>query len=80
MANIPTDEDVGMAILKIYESFGTRPNEALLLQNIMAKIQRFKGFRMEDVNRGLKYLIDNKMVIKKNDMTFFLTEDGFKAI
>ncbi len=52
MVQIPTDEQVGMIILKIFGEFNIRSGEILHLGSINSKIESH-GCRADDVNRGL---------------------------
>ena len=76
MAQIPTDEEVGMKILKVFGAFNVRPGEMLKLGHVTSKIE---GYRKEDIGRGLQWLLDNRHIEQRNGRsdTLFLTESGF---
>jgi len=82
MSKIPTDEQVGMTILAIFGKYKVRPGEMLKLGVIRDNIERYDGFRIEDVSRGVKWLLDNGHIEQgreKGDM-LFLTQSGFDLI
>lgn len=81
MAQIPTDEEVGMKILKIFGAFNIRPREMLKCGVITSKIESY-GCRVEDIQRGQQWLLDNGYIEQRNGKsdTLFLTETGFSLI
>jgi hypothetical protein len=81
MAQIPTDEEVGMKILKIFGEFSVRPGEILKLGSITSKIESY-GCRVEDIQCGCQWLLDNGHIEQRNDRSdnLFLTESGFSLI
>ena len=81
MAQEPTDEEVGMAILKIFGDFGTCPGEILQHKYISGGIEDSK-YRVHDINKGLKWLLDNGHIELREgrDDTYILTESGFYLI
>lgn len=81
MAQIPTDEEVGMKILKIFGAFNTRPGKILTLRIITSKIENY-GCRVEDIQRGQQWLLGNGYIEQRNGKsdTLFLTETGFSLI
>lgn len=80
MAQIPTNEEVGMVILKIFGVFGTRPREMLKKGSIISKIEHY-GCRIDDVDRGLQWLLDNGHIeLRNGNNTLFLTDSGHSLI
>ncbi len=81
MAQIPTDEEVGMKILKIFGEFNVRPGKMLMLRNIDSKIESYECC-VEDTQRGCQWLLDNGHIEQRNDRSdnLFLTESGFSLI
>ncbi len=81
MAQIPTDEEVGMKILEIFGEFSVRSGEMLMLRIIDSKIESYEC-RAEDTQRGCKWLLDNGHIEQRNDRSdnLFLTESGFSLI
>lgn len=81
MAQIPTDKEVRMKILEIFGELSIRPGKMLKLGVIISKIESY-GCRVEDIQRGCKWLLDNGHIELRNDRSdnLFLTESGFSLI
>lgn len=81
MAQIPTDKEVGMKILKIFGEFSVRPGKMLKLGSITSKIESYEC-RVEDIQRGCQWLLDNGHIEQRNGRSdnLFLTESGFSLI
>lgn len=78
MPDEPTDEEVGMAILKIFGKFDVRPGDTLKYKYIFGEIEDSK-YRVKDINKGLKWLLDNGYIEEEEGRsdTYVLTESGF---
>lgn len=81
MAQIPTSEEIGKAILKIFGKRGIRPGEMLLLNLIKSQIIHY-GCREDDVDSGLQWLLDNGYIEQRNGRSdiLYLTESGYSLI
>lgn len=79
MAKLPSDNDKARMALDVFQHFGTRPNEVIMQQNVMAvSVQR--GWRHEDLVDGLKIAADRGWVEDGPNGTIRLTEDGFAQV
>ncbi|WP_415904027.1 hypothetical protein ACMXYW_10580 [Neptuniibacter sp. QD48_55] len=82
MATLPTPEESGELILKIYEEFGVRPGEMLQMRSLLAKWIH-TDLRNSDLADGLQWLGERGFIEQKEGKSsdvFFLTEAGFAAI
>jgi hypothetical protein len=81
MAQISADEEVGTAILKVFEDFGARPGYILKFRHILSGIEDCK-YRVEDINKGLKWLLDEGHIEQQEGSrnAYILTDSGYYLI
>lgn len=79
MAELPTPEESGRAVLQIYEHFGTRPGEGLLPQNFLVRIFAMK-LRKDDLVNGLEYGVEAGWFESGPNDMMILTDAGFAEI
>ena len=78
MATIPTDEQVGNAILKVFAAYNRRPGEWLKEGLLAVQIEKY-GCRSDDLSRGLEWL-KTKGYVEARNGGFVLTESGFASL
>ncbi|MGD1042585.1 MAG: hypothetical protein ABR913_05915 [Sedimentisphaerales bacterium] len=79
MAQLPSIEESEHFILGIYKQMGIRANEMLAYGVFLSVLQKQSKFREDDLQAGLKSLIQKGMIIEK-ERKYFLTASGFEAI
>ena len=81
MAHIPTDEESGRCILKIFKNNGRRAGEQMLIQALTVPFQN-QGGSSEDFDLGIQYLLEQQLIEKRNGKTrmYFLTQAGFEEM
>ena len=79
MATLPTPEENARKVLKIYEHFGTRPDEGLSTQNFLA-VAVNQGLSNADLLDGLRYGGEQGWFGDGPNGSVRLTEAGFAEI
>ena len=82
MAEFPTTEEAEQEVLKVFDKFGVRPDEMLMLRSLLASWNHNR-FRMQDLQDALQSLVDSGAIyVKQNGPagSFFLTKDGYARI
>ena len=79
MAQIPTAEDSGGRILAIYRSDGTRTDQLIPVQSLMARFidGRWQG---SDLTSGLEWCVGQDFLEERKRNMFVLTASGFAAL
>ena len=74
MPHVPTDEDVGRQILRVFMNHNVRPSGSL-------RRNYFTDVRDADFQRGLRKAVENSwLTLKQHDRyTYVLTEAGLAA-
>lgn len=75
MAKIPTDEEMGLQILKVWEERNLRAGDSLggaFIEGLPGR----KGWRMEDFARGIKRLTEHGYLVL-DDRAYRLSQAGF---
>ena len=78
MATIPTDEQVGNAILKVFSAYNRRPGEWLPDGLLAGQIEKY-GCRCDDLRRGFEWL-ETKGYAEARNRGYVLTESGFASL
>jgi hypothetical protein len=76
MAELPTPEQNGRDILRIFAHFNSRPGEVLRANNFVAVGARWQ-LRMTDLQNGLEYARENGWIQELPSGGIKLTERGF---
>ncbi|WP_139351311.1 hypothetical protein [Rhodanobacter sp. B05] len=82
MADLPTTEEAEQEVLKVFDKFGVRPDEMLMLRSLLASWNHNR-FRMQDLQDALQSLADSGAIyVKENSPSgsFFLTKEGYARI
>ena len=76
MATLPTPEENARTVLRIFKTFGRRPGEVLMPNNLLA-IATQEGLRSDDINQGLEYGYEKGWFEAGPNGSIKLTASGF---
>jgi hypothetical protein len=79
MAQLPNDDDKARMVLDVFKNFGTRPDEVVMPQNIMA-VSVKRGWNYQDLLDGLQIAADRGWIENGPNGTIRLTEEGFAQV
>ncbi len=82
MAKLPTAAEAEQEVLKVFDKFGVRPNEVLMLRSLLSNWDHTR-FRMQDLQDALQSLADAGAIYMKANGpagSFFLTEKGYDLV
>jgi len=78
MATIPTDEEMGLQILKVFEERNLRPGDYLPAGMLLAEMGK-RRWHEDDFHRGVKWLVANGHV-EETRRGYVLTASGFALL
>lgn len=79
MAVLPTPAEAEQEVLKVFDKFGVRPDEMLMLRSLLSNWDHTR-FRMQDLQDALQSLADSGSIyVKQNGPagSYFLTKEGY---
>lgn len=83
MTKLPTENDVEREILNIFKKLNSRPGDVLprgKVLNDFIKIENKKGYRLDDLSKGLDLLLQKKYFVLTKSEGIKLTQSGFEKI
>jgi hypothetical protein len=79
MATLPTPEENGRQVLKIYAHFDSRPGHVLRANNFVAVAAR-RRIPIADIQSGLEYAAQVNWIEETENGSLRLTDRGFAAM
>ncbi len=80
MANVPTQQDAELAILDVFQHFGTRPGESIKMIAINDLMVGENSFRADELNAAVRSMADKEWISANRPGFFTLTDKGFKQL